>query len=209
MSFRRGLQSILTSNTFLQSSGCYIQHFELCHKVWESNAYMFPSLITTPLDAQVWKPEPQFVAYVGRNLSCADETDAFPPGFFPQLQVQATSGFKQEKVFLFKSSFIVDAGSHQCLVQINDSSTAIRIVGRAVAGEGHQCIQLLNMVQTMVAHLIRLACPSIFLDLQIFSSQILQLTGPIPTSILCTISFQLIPMAKLSSILLRKHQNLL
>ena len=157
-----------------------LQHFELCHKVRESDDYMFPSFITTPLDAHVWKPEPQFVAYVGRNLLCADETDAFPPGFFSRLQVQATSGFKQEKVLLFKGSFIVDGGSHQCLVQINEYSTAIRIVGRAVAGEGNHCIQLLDMVQAMVAHLIRLACPSIFLDLQIFSSSDLAAHRPDP-----------------------------
>ena len=157
-----------------------LQHFELCHKDREANAYVFPSFITTPLDTNLWKSEPQFVAYVGRNLLCADETDAFPPGFFSRLQVQAFSGFRQEKVALFRGSFIVDAGSHQCLVQINDYSTAIRLLGRTVAGEGHQCIQLLDMVQSMVAHLVRLACPTIFLDLQIFSSSDLAAHRPDP-----------------------------
>lgn len=147
-----------------------LQYFELCHRVKDSSVFQFPSLITATLDLRLWQPDPRFVAYTGRHLVCADETDTFPPGFFSRLQVQACSALRQEKLSLFKGSFLVDAGSYQCLIQINHYSTAIDLIARTSAGHNQSCLQLLDQIHTMIAQLIRQACPTVFLDLQVLSS---------------------------------------
>ncbi len=148
-----------------------LQQFELCHKVKETKMYHFPSFIMEPLDSAKWRPEPdRFVAYVGRLFVCRDETDAFPPGFFSRLQVQASASLKLVEVHHFKGSFVVDASTYQCLVQINSPSTSIQIIGRITADQSSSCVQLMDAIQTMVALLVRTACPSIFLDPQILSS---------------------------------------
>ena len=149
-----------------------LQHFELCHRVKETDLFEFPTFITTPLDSTLWEESPHFKTYIGRRLVCADNTDAFPPGFFSRLQVQAYSTFRQEELSLFKGSFIVTANSYQCLVKMRDCNTAIDLIGRMERGHSHvlSCIKLLDATQSLIAHLVRTACPSVFLDLQIISS---------------------------------------
>lgn len=147
-----------------------LQHFELCHRVRDKDIFEFPCYISSPLNPDLWKPEPRFSAYSGRYLVCTDETDSFPPGFFCRLQVQVSEYFKQEKPLHFKGGFIVDAKTHQCLVTSNELSTSITLVGRTGKGHSHSCIRLMDHIQTMIAVLIREMCPTIFLDLQILSS---------------------------------------
>ncbi len=148
-----------------------LQQFELCSRVKEDHTFHFPSFITEPLPPDQWKSEPdRFIAYIGRLFVCLEESDAFPPGFFSRLQVQASESIKLAQLSHFKGSFVADAGAHQCLVQINSSSTAIHIIGRITAGQSNACIQLMDAIQTMVALLVRTACPSIFLNLKVFSS---------------------------------------
>lgn len=159
-----------------------LQHFDLCHRVKDTNLFEFPTFISAELDPHLWKHEPRFVAYIGRHLVCADNTDAFPPGFFSRLQVQAYSAFRQEKVLLFKGSFVINASTHQCLVRMSPCSTAIDLIGRTE--EGHaltlSCIKLLDNTQSLIANLVRTACPSIFLDLQIISSSDLKAHKDVP-----------------------------
>lgn len=159
-----------------------LQHFDLCHRVKDTDLLEFPTFISAELDPHLWEHEPRFVAYIGRHLVCADNTDAFPPGFFSRLQVQAYSAFRQEKVLLFKGSFVINASTHQCLVQMSPCSTAIDLIGRTE--EGHaltlSCIKLLDNTQSLIANLVRTACPSIFLDLQIISSSDLKAHKDVP-----------------------------
>ena len=147
-----------------------LQHFELCHRVRDTDIFEFPCYIMSPLNKELWKPEQRFVAYSGRVFECTDETDSFPPGFFCRLQVQVSEYFKQERPVHFKSGFIIDAVTHQCLVTINEVSTSITLVGRTEGGYCHSCIRLMDHIQTMIAVLIRDMCPTIFLDLRILSS---------------------------------------
>ena len=148
-----------------------LQNFDLCHRSKDTGLFLFPSFITETLDPQKWKSEPdRFVAYIGRHLVCTDETDAFPPGFFSRLQVQVSGQLRQVDLFLGKGSFLVEGGSHQCLVRVNSHNTAIEIIGRTATGHSHSCIQLMDSIQTNIAHLVRMACPTVFLNFQVFSS---------------------------------------
>ena len=149
-----------------------LQHFDLCHRVKDTDLFEFPTFISALLDPHLWEQEPRFVAYIGRRLVCADDTDAFPPGFFSRLQVQAYGAFRQEKLLLFNGSFVIAAGTHQCLVRMSACSTAIDLIGRTEEGHAHtlSCIKLLDNTQSLISNLVRTACPSIFLDLQIISS---------------------------------------
>ena len=146
-----------------------LQYFEICHRHKSSGLYEFPSFITDALERKLWKHEQRFVAYCGRRHVCADVTDAFPPGFFPRLQVQVSGAFLQEKLFLFKGSFIVDVADHQCLVSINANSTFIDLICRTQVGSARSCLLLVDTIQNMIANLIRDFCPTIFLHLRILS----------------------------------------
>lgn len=160
-----------------------LQQFELCNRMKETKMYHFPSFISEPLDPAKWKPEPQrFVAYIGRLFVCREETDAFPPGFFSRLQVQASGSLRQVQLTHFKDSFVIDADTYQCLV--SSSNTAIQLIGRITAEQSNACVQLMDSIQTMVALLVRTACPSIFLDTQILSSSDLKAHSDNPHSYL-------------------------
>ena len=148
-----------------------LQHFDLCYRLkGEDNVFEFPVLIETPLDPNKWKVEANFNRYCGRHLVCAEETDSFPPGFFSRLQVTVSPVLVHEKIYHFKGSFIIDALSYQCLVQINSSSTAISLTGRSERECIQECILLLDTIQNQIAGLIRIVCPTLFLKLMIPSS---------------------------------------
>lgn len=148
-----------------------LQHFGLCYCLRGSNRlFEFPTYLKDPLDSFRWKPEPQFTRYSGRHLVCTDETDTFPPGFFSRLQVLISRALQQEQIYHFKGSILIDALSHQCLVEINSSSTSISLIGRAEESYVQNCIQLLDVAQIQIASLIRNVCPTIFLELKIPNS---------------------------------------
>lgn len=150
-----------------------LQHFDLCYR--KDNAiYEFPAFIKDQIESE-WKPQSNYIRYSGRHLVCAEESDFFPPGFFSRLQVLMSRTLKTEKILHFKGSFIIDALHYQCLIQINHSSTAISIIGRAEVSHVHPCIQLLDQIQSQIASLIRDACPTIFVNLMIPSSSDLKL----------------------------------
>lgn len=148
-----------------------LQHFGLCFCLKGSNrVFEFPTYLKDPLDPRRWKPESRFTRYCGRHLVCTDETDTFPPGFFSRLQVLISRALQQEQIYHFKGSVLIDALSHQCLVEINSSSTSINLIGRAEETYVQNCIQLLDVAQIQIASLIRIVCPTIFLELKIPSS---------------------------------------
>lgn len=147
-----------------------LQHFELCHRVKDKGTFEFPCYISSPLKPELWSRESRFAAYSGRQLECTDDTDSFPPGFICRLQVQVSEYFKQEEPTHFKGGFIVDAKYYQCLVTINNQSTAVALIGRTEKGHGNSCLRLLDHIQNMIAVLTRDMCPTIFLDLKILSS---------------------------------------
>ena len=145
-----------------------LQHFDLCHRPPAGDAPLeVPCFISAPLDPQLWRPDPFFAGYIGRRFVCDDSTDVFPPGFFCRLQVQARRLLRQERVLLFKDCLVVDAGQYQCLARIGENSTAVDIVGRTGLGSEQPCVHLLDHVQTMLAELVRMACPTVFLVLQV------------------------------------------
>ena len=173
-----------------------LQNFDLCHHDKENDELCFPAFLTEGLDPNLWKPDAAFEGYTGRRLVCSDITDTFPPGFFSRLQVQILNSLRSEKVYLFKGSVLVDGNGYQCLVEILTPTTAtpsslkqhrvtyssaITLKGRAVKGQVFSCSQLLDLVQTMIAQLVRVACPTIFLDLEVLSSSDLKAHAPEPS----------------------------
>lgn len=152
-----------------------LQHFDLCYRLKDNQTFEFPAFIENPLDPTLWKVEEKFVGYSGRHLVCKEETDSFPPGFFSRVQVLMSRALMHEEIYHFKRSFIIDAGSHQCLIQINLPSTSINLIGRTEKMNAHACIQLLDQIQSQIASLIRDVCPTIFIDLMIPSSTDLKL----------------------------------
>ena len=136
-----------------------------------------------------------YEAYVGRRLVCSDITDSFPPGFFSRLQVQILNSLRAEKVYLFKGSLLVDGSGYQCLVDVSIPamassassrksdiaySSAITMIARVSKGHSTSCCQHLDLIQTMIAQLVRVACPTVFLNLLIPSSSDLKAHSPNP-----------------------------
>ena len=172
-----------------------LQDFDLCHYNRDTGKLCFPAFLTENLDPELWKRDVAYEAYIGRRLVCSDITDSFPPGFFSRLQVQILNSLRAEKVFLFKGSFLVEGNGYQCLVDISVPvmtssaasrqrntaySSAITIKARAATGHSFSCCQHLDLIQTMIAQLVRVACPTVFLDLLILSSSDLKAHSPDP-----------------------------
>ena len=147
-----------------------LQQFDLCRYLKDNDLFEFPAFNTAPLDPDVWVPKSDFISYTGRKLVCTDDTDSFPPGFFPRLQVQVSTILRQEEVLLFKGCFVLVADGYQSLVQINAYSTAIDLIGRMREGYSNSCSQLLDQIHGIISKLIREVCPTIFLELSIISS---------------------------------------
>lgn len=162
-----------------------LQDFNLCHYNRDTDKLCFPAFLTETLDHNLWKQDATYEAYIGRHLVCSDLTDSFPPGFFSRLQVQILNSLRAEKVYLFKGSFLVNGNGYQCLVDISipamasspssrmrDTAYSSAITIRARASKGHSisCCQHMDLIQTMIAQLVRVACPTVFLDLLILSS---------------------------------------
>jgi hypothetical protein len=146
-----------------------LQHFELCYRLRGGHVFEFPALIEAKLDPMMWKPESNFSKYCGRLLICTEETDSFPPGFFSRLQVSISTASVNE-THHFKSSFIIDAFSYQCLVQMDLSNTSVILTVRSGKEYVQDAIQLLDTVQGHIGALIRNVCPTLFLKLMIPSS---------------------------------------
>lgn len=147
-----------------------LQDFDLCYKVRDGDNYDFPAFIKESISADMWKPESLFTVYCGRHLVCTEETDTFPPGFFSRLQVLISRVLTHEKIDHFKGSFLVDSVSYQCLVQINSASNSISLIGRAGKLFALDALQLLDLIQSQIAILVRDICPTIFLELMVPSS---------------------------------------
>ena len=153
-----------------------LQDFDLCYSPRDKRGfYAFPHLVKEEITGANWKQESQYIGYTGRRLVCADTTNFLPPGFFSRLQVQLARYANKEKVTLFKNSIVLDSGKFQCLVQIDSSNTSIDMIGRIKDIHSAQnCIQILDQVQNIQAKLNKVACPSVFLKLEILSASDLQ-----------------------------------
>lgn len=146
-----------------------LQQFDLCRRL-KDDILEFPALLSNTVDLeQYWPSRPEFV-YSGRRLVCTDDTDSFPPGFFCRLQVQVSNTLKQEQVMLFKESFILANEGFEVLIQINEYSTGIDLIGRIKQGFATACSQLLDQIHGILCSLIKIGCPTIFLELYILSA---------------------------------------
>ena len=172
-----------------------LRDFDLCHYNRDTDTLFFPAFLSQELDCSLWTRDAQYPSYIGRRLMCSDVTDSFPPGFFSRLQVQVLNSLRSERVHAFKGSFLVHGSGHQCLVSIGiptkgpstlhqrdkqNYRSAITIQARASEGHLFSCCQNLDLIQTMIAQLVRVACPTAFLDLLILSSSDLKAHSPDP-----------------------------
>ena len=174
-----------------------LRDFDLCHYNRDTDTLFFPAFLSEELDRSLWTSDVQYQSYIGRRLMCSDVTDSFPPGFFSRLQVQVLNSLRSERVHVFKGSLLVHGTGYQCLVSIGvptqasgpspphqrgtlNYRSAITIQARASEGHLFSCCQNLDLIQTMIAQLVRVACPTIFLDLLILSSSDLKAHSPNP-----------------------------
>ena len=174
-----------------------LRDFDLCHYNRETDKLCFPAFLMDELNPSLWTRDARYQSYIGRRLVCSDMTDSFPPGFFSRLQVQVLNSLRSERVHLFRGSFVVEGTGYQCLVSINvpaaglptamvrrrnalNYRSAITIQARASQGHLFSCSQNLDLIQTMIAQLVRVACPTIFLDLLILSTSDLNAHSPNP-----------------------------
>ena len=174
-----------------------LRDFDICHYNRDTDKLFFPAFLTEELDASLWTRDAQYQSYIGRRLVCSDMTDSFPPGFFSRLQVQVLNSLRSERVHLFKGSFLVEGSGYQCLVSIGipekgsapvvsrrrsllSYRSSVTIQARASQGHLFSCCQNLDLIQTMIAQLVRVACPTIFLDSLILSSSDLKAHSPSP-----------------------------
>ena len=159
-----------------------LHHFEVCHKTRNNGVYQFPSFITKEMDVadDKWKAGPPFVAYIGRRLSCADETDFFPPGFFPRLQIQICSlSSPKDLIHLYRNSLIIDATKIQCQVRLSRDNRSIDFIGRVTdLNAASSCLQMIDHIQSLMATLSRQLCPSVFFQWSILSARNLQDHSP-------------------------------
>ena len=174
-----------------------LRDFDLCHYDRDNDTLCFPAFLTNNLDPSLWTRDAEYRSYIGRRLVCSDMTDSFPPGFFSRLQVQVLNSLRSEQIHLFKGSFLVKGGGYQCLVSISvpakasppatmqrknslNYRSAITIQARASEGHLFSCYQNLDLIQTMIAQLVRVSCPTVFLDLLILSTSDLKAHSPNP-----------------------------
>lgn len=171
-----------------------LKDFDLCHHDRDTGKFCFPAFLKEEFNFDLWKRDPVYESYMGQCLVCSDMTDSFPPGFFSRLQVQVLNSLRSERVHLFKGSFLVEGNGYQCLVSINTptsslpalrqmrrgSSSAIIVKARASKGHTFSCLQHLDLIQAMIAQLVRVVCPTIFLDLLVLSSSDLRAHSPDP-----------------------------
>lgn len=153
-----------------------LQCFDLCYRHHGNSTILeFPAFIKHPLDLKMWKPDARFSCYSGRHLISTEEIDTFPPGFFSRVQVLISRTLKQETVYHYKDSFVINAGTYQCLVEIDVRATAISIIGRTDRANTTACMGLMDIVQGQVASLVKDVCPTLFINLEIPSSSDLKL----------------------------------
>lgn len=174
-----------------------LRDFDICHYHRDTDTLFFPAFLMEELDPSLWTRDARYQSYIGRRLVCSDVTDSFPPGFFSRLQVQVLNSLRSERVHVFRGSFIVEGSGFQCLVSIGvpPKSTGpgtphqrgtlhyrscVTIQARATDGHLFSCCQNLDLIQTMIAQLVRVACPTIFLDLLVLSSSDLKAHSPNP-----------------------------
>lgn len=171
-----------------------LRDFDLCHYNRESDTLLFPAFITDEFPPSLWTRSAEYNSYIGRRLVCSDVTDCFPPGFFSRLQVQVLNSLRSERVYLFKGSFLIQGSGYQCLISMSTAarergslrhqktsySSAITMQARASAGHQFSCAQNLDLIQTMIAQLVRMSCPTVFLDLLILSTSDLRAHSPDP-----------------------------
>lgn len=151
-----------------------LQRFDLCHLDRRKKTYLFPSFSKECFDHSLWQPD-NGLHYIGRRLSCEDETDTFPPGFLSRLQVQVYKLLQMDQTMhMFSNNFLVEVGGYQCLVKLSEKSKVLDIVGRTKDTHTQACLALIDMVQGAVAALIKTSCPTVFLNIKVISCSDLQ-----------------------------------
>lgn len=149
-----------------------LQSFEICHKLkMDGPKYRFPSFNLNKIKEEDWTPGPNYLAYIGRKLTCSNETDFLPPGFLPRLQVQLSSLSGPRETFrIFSNAIICTADSYEYLVRVSEDRSSVDFIGRLVdlkfAGI---CLHTLDHAQSIMMKLSRQVCPSVFFDMMILS----------------------------------------
>ena len=153
-----------------------LHHFELCFKSRNKPGMLeFPFLLPANETNNVWSSDTRFQSYIGRALTCCNESDFLPPGFISTLQVQVSSSLQMEDLHFFRNALIVNCRTYQCLMKLGTDNCSIEFIGRIINRESAvNCLNLVDQVQSLMNKQSRLMCPSVFFNWSILSATDLQ-----------------------------------
>ena len=161
-----------------------LQHFVVCNRLKSADCstptgatgtiqYQFPIFNTDEMGSDTWCRGDEYIAYIGRRLTCTEHSDFLPPGFLPMLQVQLCilSG-PCESFTIYTNGILCVSTSYQYLIKVTANNCSIDLIGRLTDAKfAGICIHTLDHAQNVVTKISRLLCPSVFFERVIFSAR--------------------------------------
>ncbi|XP_035677309.1 death-associated protein kinase dapk-1-like [Branchiostoma floridae] len=127
-----------------------LQEFQLCH-TFDEETYIIPGLLKQNMPDKVWKPTTeQKVVYFGKQVQCADKTDMFSSGFFPQVQTRLMRQLKYRPSLWRDGAKCVDRDV-EGLIKLSPDGRAVSICVRSVQGDKVQCGKMLQKLKNIIA----------------------------------------------------------
>ncbi|XP_070535371.1 death-associated protein kinase 1-like [Ptychodera flava] len=175
------LQQVLGNKSTFELLLCLLKHAELVFPVKPDKTseikYIIPGLLPLNMPPDQWRSSPSVKHYYGRRFQCQDETDAFSPGFFPQLQIRLLKCFDRRGIPLdgiWKNGMKV-CSKVEGLVYMTKDSRAIHVCVRTIMTDGiGQCYDLLEMITWHIYDILSSSCPGADVGLYILSAQSLK-----------------------------------
>ncbi|XP_019638168.1 PREDICTED: death-associated protein kinase 1-like [Branchiostoma belcheri] len=137
-----------------------LQEFQLCHS-YDGQTFIFPGLLTQTMPADKWQPtsahEPK-VVYFGKQVQCADSTDMFSSGFFPQVQTRLMRE-QENRPRLWRDGAKCVDGDVEGLIKLSPDGRTVNICVRSVQGDKEQCGKMLQQLENIIAEVLEESSP--------------------------------------------------
>ncbi|XP_078594970.1 death-associated protein kinase dapk-1-like [Branchiostoma floridae x Branchiostoma japonicum] len=126
-----------------------LQEFQLCH-TFDEETYIIPGLLKQAMPAKVWKSTTESkVVYFGKQVQCADSTDMFSSGFFPQVQTRLMRELENRPLLWRDGAKCVDRNV-ESLMKLSLDGRAVNICVRSVQGDKGQCGKMLQQLVNII-----------------------------------------------------------
>ncbi|XP_066283218.1 death-associated protein kinase 1-like [Branchiostoma lanceolatum] len=127
-----------------------LQEFQLCHS-YNGREFIFPGLLTQTMPPDKWQPtaEPK-VVYFGKQVQCADSTDMFSSGFFPQVQTRLMRELENRPLLWRDGAKCADRNV-EGLIKLSPDGRAVNICVRSAQGDKVQCGKMLQQLENIIA----------------------------------------------------------